>query len=99
MSCYVGAANENDREGVKLVLENMKRKYNKVVKMWADMGYQGKDLKNYIKQEYGIELEIVKRPPCRFWVHKDTPVELLPARDAGNRLDVSSYLYRTTLAA
>ena len=27
-------------------------------------GYEGKDLKALIKQEYGIDLEIVKRPPC-----------------------------------
>uniref|UniRef100_A0A1B0FCI3 Uncharacterized protein n=2 Tax=cellular organisms TaxID=131567 RepID=A0A1B0FCI3_GLOMM len=51
--------------------------------MWADMGYQGKDLKDYVKREYGIDIEIVKRPPCRFWVHKDTPLELLPQRDPG----------------
>ncbi len=98
MSCYVGAANENDREGVKLVLENMKRKYNKVVKMWADMGYQGKDLKNYIKQEYEIELEIVKRPPCKFWVHKDTPVELLPARETGFKVQPKRWVVERTFA-
>jgi hypothetical protein len=37
--------------------------------MWADMGYQGRNLKNHIKEEYDIDIEIVKRPPCRFWVH------------------------------
>ncbi len=51
--------------------------------MWTDMGYQGKNLKEYIKKEYDIELEIVKRPACRFWVHKNTPSELLPSTQAG----------------
>ena len=46
--------------------------------MWADMGYQSQNLKEFIKQNYGIELEIVKRPSSRFWVHKDTPLEELP---------------------
>ncbi len=61
----------------------MRTKYTKVKKMWADMGYQGRNLKNHIKEEYDIDIEIVKRPPCRFWVHKDTPPELLPTREQG----------------
>ncbi|GFR24195.1 transposase [Trichonephila clavata] len=56
----------------------MRKKYTNVRKMWADMGYQGKELKDYVKIEHNIDIEIVKRPPCRFWVHKDTPPELLP---------------------
>ncbi len=61
----------------------MRTKYTKVKKMWAEMGYQGRNLKNHIKEEYDIDIEIVKRPPCRFWVHKDTPPELLPTREQG----------------
>lgn len=45
LGCYVGAASENDRDGVKMALDNMKEKYSNIKKMWADMGYQGKDLK------------------------------------------------------
>ncbi|MGL9719205.1 MAG: transposase, partial [Wolbachia sp.] len=81
LGCYVGAANENDRDGIKIALDNMRKKNTKVKKMWADMWYQGKNLKNHIKEEYGRHIEIVKRPPCRFWVHKDTPPELLPTRE------------------
>ena len=29
-------------------------------------GYQGENLKNHIKEEYGMDIEIVKRPSCRF---------------------------------
>ena len=65
MGCYIGPADENDRHGVKLALDKTKTKHTTVLKMWADMGgYEGKDLKALIKQEYGIDLEIVKRPPC-----------------------------------
>ncbi len=42
--------------------------------MWANMGYQGKGLKDHIKKEYGIDIEIVKSSPCRFLVHQDTPI-------------------------
>ncbi|EAL59500.1 transposase, IS5 family, OrfB [Wolbachia endosymbiont of Drosophila ananassae] len=38
----------------------MRTKYTKVKKMWADMGYQGRNLKNHIKEEYDIDIEIVK---------------------------------------
>ncbi|GFR14491.1 putative transposase for insertion sequence element IS6501 [Trichonephila clavata] len=60
--------------------------------MWGDMGYQGKDLKDHIKREYDIEIEIVKRPPSRFWVHKDTPPELLPKVEPGFKVQPRSFL-------
>ncbi len=56
LGCYVGPANENDRDGIKPAICNMQHKYAKVKKMWADMGYQGKNLKEHIKKEYDIEL-------------------------------------------
>ncbi|WP_343033090.1 transposase [Wolbachia endosymbiont of Atemnus politus] len=83
LGCYVGVASENDRDGVKMALDNMRKKYINVKKIWADMGYQGINLTNHIKEGYDIDIEIVKRPSCRFWVHKDTPLELLPAREQG----------------
>ncbi len=86
----MGAASENDRDGIKIALDNMRKKYTNVKKMWADMGYQGRNLKNHIKEEYGIDIEIVKRPPCRFWVHKDTPTELLPVRESGFKVPYAS---------
>lgn len=56
----MGAANENDRDGVKLALINMNSKYTNVTKMWADMGYVSSELKAYIKENYNINLEIEK---------------------------------------
>lgn len=53
----MGAASENDREGIKIALDNMRKKYTNVKKMWADMGYQGRNLKNHIKEKYGIDIE------------------------------------------
>jgi len=98
MGCYVGPADENDRHGVKLALDKMETKYTTVLKMWADMGYEGKDLKASIKQEYGIDLEIVKRPPCRFWVHKDTPIERLPVIESGFKVLPKRWIVERTFA-
>lgn len=39
----------------------MKNKYSKVTKIWAGMGYQSKDLKNNISDQYGIDLEIIQK--------------------------------------
>ena len=42
-------------------------KYPAVAKLWADMGYQGKNLKERIGRQ-GIDLEIVRRPNKSFWI-------------------------------
>jgi putative transposase len=94
----VGAASENDRDGIKIALDNMRKKYTNVKKMWADMGYQGRNLKNHIMEEYGIDIEIVKRPPCRFWVHKDTPTELLPVIESGFKVQPRRWVIERTFA-
>lgn len=98
LGCYVGAANENDREGIKPALINLNSKYNTVTKMWADMGYLGNELKTYVKENHNIDLEIVKRPPCRFWVPKDTPPELMPSREAGFKVEPRRWVVERTFA-
>jgi len=94
----VGAADENDRDGVKKVLSKVKIKYNTLKKMWADMGYESRDLKDALQKEHGIDLEIVKRPPRRFWVHKDTPVELLPTVEVGFKIQPKRWIVERTFA-
>ena len=98
LGCYVGAANENDREGIKPALANMNSKYDTVTKMWADMGYVSNELKIYVKANHNIDLEIVKRPPCRFWVHKDTPPELIPVRESGFKVEPRRWVVERTFA-
>lgn len=98
LGCYVGAANENDREGIIKAIDNMKHKYSKVIKMWADMGYQGKDLKNNINDQYDIDLEIIKRPQKRFWVHQDTPPECFPQVETGFKVQSKRWVVERTFA-
>jgi putative transposase len=45
----------------------LKKKFPCLTKMWADMGYQGKNFKERVGKQ-GIDLEIVRRPNRRFWV-------------------------------
>ena len=96
LGCYVGPANENDREGVKYALKNMVKKYSNVKKMWGDMGYVGKDLKTALCKEFGIDLEIVKRPSRRFWVHKDIPIEELPQVESGFKIQPRRWVVERT---
>ncbi len=76
----------------------MEGKFKLLEKMWADMGYQSTELKKYIKTVYGIELEIVKRPSCRFWIHKDTPIDQLPMREPGFKIQPRRWVVERTIA-
>ena len=79
-------------------IDRVKKKYDNLKKMWADMGYQGENLQNEIKEEYNIELEIVKRPRCRFWVPKDTPLDQLPNIEPGFKIQPRRWVVERTFA-
>ena len=81
---------------MKFALKNMVKKYSNVKKMWADMGYVGKDLKTALCEEFGIDLEIVKRPGRRFWVHKDIPIEELPQVESGFKIQPRRWVVERT---
>jgi putative transposase len=98
LGCYVGPASENDRSGIKVVLNNMKVKYNSIIKLFADMGYQSSNLKDYIKEEHNIDLEIVKRPPCRFWVKTDSNPEDWPKFPTGFKVQPKRWVVERTFA-
>lgn len=98
LGCYVGAANENDRSGINQALENMRAKYTNVIKTYADMGYQGNMLRDHIREEYSIDLEIVKRPLSRFWIHKDTALEDIPVAVTGFKVQPKRWVVERTFA-
>lgn len=56
----VHAANLQDRDGAKTVLEQVKAKFSRLQLIWADGGYAGK-LVGWVKEKCGWVLEIVKR--------------------------------------
>ena len=65
-------------------------------KMWADMGYQGQQLKDTIHQTFDIDLEIVKRPPKRFWIGPDTPIDALPEIEEGFKVQPKRWVVERT---
>lgn len=64
----ITAANISDKEGAIKLLEEKKKKDLK--KIWGDTAYQGQDLQN-IFSSYGIELQVVKRPPGRKRIYNE----------------------------
>ena len=56
----VHTANIQDRDGAKLVLEQIKGNFSRLELIWADAGYSGK-LIDWTKEVCGWILEIVKR--------------------------------------
>ena len=61
LAVAVHSAGIQDRDGAKAVLDKIKQeKPERLELIWADGGYAGK-LSEWVKQEYGWKLEIVKR--------------------------------------
>lgn len=56
----VHAANIQDRDGAKLVLEQLKGRFPRLKRIWADGGYRGQ-LMDWVKELGGWVLEVVKR--------------------------------------
>ena len=66
----ITAANISDKQGFCQLLERKDQFFPCVKKIWADNSYQGEPLRQ-ISSQYGIELEIVKRPPGRYRVYNE----------------------------
>jgi len=61
LDVVVNAANQNDREGAKLLLNKVERLIAiRLLKIWADQGYRG-DLVAWFAEQWQIQLEIVQR--------------------------------------
>jgi putative transposase len=62
LAVLVHAADVNDREGARWLLYVSRRWWRTLQKLWADQGYTG-ELGPWLREQYGIELEIVSRAP------------------------------------
>ena len=60
LAVVVHSADIQDRDGAKLVMENLRYRYFSIVKIFADGGYAGQ-LIEYVKGAFNWILEIVKR--------------------------------------
>jgi putative transposase len=60
LEVVVGAANVNDRDGARLLINKVEHMMAiRLLKLWADQGYW----ETWLDQQWQIELEIVRRDP------------------------------------
>lgn len=74
----VHSAEITDRNGAFLVIGKIKEINRRLKLIWADMGYRGEDLKNWIEQVCQWKLEIVKRPRRWGWYPEDVEPPPMP---------------------
>jgi putative transposase len=64
INVLVTAASVGDRDGAKQLLAPLKGKLGRMQKVWVDSGYTG-PLRDWVSEQLGWELEVVKRPSQR----------------------------------
>jgi putative transposase len=67
LKVVVHPANVQDREGARLVLRGLQRRFPRLRHLWADQAYTGPIL-DWIKQHLGWSVEVVERSPRRGFV-------------------------------
>ena len=75
----VHSAEITDRGGAFLALGAIRGNCPRLKLIWADMGYRGAELKNWIEQDCGWKLEIVTRPRRWGWYPEDVEPPPIPA--------------------
>ena len=61
LQVVVSAANLSEKAGALLILEKIVGQFPRLLKLFADGGYDGKDFKQKVKDDHNLELEVVKR--------------------------------------
>jgi putative transposase len=67
-----------DREGARLLLGGARTTFPRLAHLWADAGYRGAALREWITERLGLSLEIVQRRRRWVWVPKDVEPEPIP---------------------
>ncbi|MEM7494757.1 MAG: IS5 family transposase, partial [Myxococcota bacterium] len=71
LEALVSGADLNDRQGPRDLAQGApKAVVASLKKIWADQGYVGHLLKEHMRKEHRLDLEVVERPPARVWVHE-----------------------------
>ena len=61
LESVVTDAKTSDKEGGKQVLKQCKNKYPNIKLIWVDGAYQGEDFANWVKENLGWKVEVVKK--------------------------------------
>ena len=67
LKVVVHPANVQDRDGARLVLAGLQRRFPRLRHLWADQAYTGPIL-DWIKEQVGWSVEVVERSPRRGFV-------------------------------
>lgn len=78
LKARVHAADIADRDGARLLLDDISGEFPRLEHMWADMGYRGK-IVEWIKEHLNWTVVIVKQPRRWFRVPEGEEVPLVPA--------------------
>ena len=65
-------ADMTDREGAKVLLKGPREDMSRMQLMWVDQGYSGRPFREWVLDECGWQVEVVEKPPKRFWVPAGT---------------------------
>ena len=60
LAVFVTAADLDEREGAKSLLNNVAQRFPRLSKIWADSGYIGSFIA-WVKEHFEIDVEIIKR--------------------------------------
>lgn len=75
----VHSADIRDADGAELIFAKVKEISRRLKKMWADMGYRGERLRQWMVANTNWELEIVQRPRRWGWYPEDVEPPPMPA--------------------
>jgi putative transposase len=79
LNAVVHPADVADRDGARLVLEpGEEEELPRLKHLWADAGYRGAALREWLTERLGLSLEIVQRRRRWVWVPNDVEPEPLP---------------------
>ncbi|MER7395276.1 hypothetical protein ABT381_07145 [Streptomyces sp. NPDC000151] len=76
MAVCASPANVGDRDGAAVLPTRSAAKFPRLRHLWADQGYRGQDVLNWVQEETGITVQIVQRADGGFrdtWAEAETP--------------------------
>jgi putative transposase len=78
LEATVHPANVFDRDGIKPLLEHVRKRFQRLSHLWLDAGYNGMGKgKDWVEKELGSTAQVVRRPPrTRFvWVKEGEEID------------------------
>jgi putative transposase len=101
MHVLVHEANIQDHEGGKLLLAPLKGRFLRLKRIWADSAYKKGDFVEWVKAQFGWEVEVVEHPWSGLhgvWATKEAAIEWERIRPRGFHVLKRRWVVERTLA-